>query len=1505
MPPIQNIIPIGGVDVNTDESYLSERMASFLRNINFQATNNTGVPAQEGGNELVMTPLMANEKYAGINLDENNSPIGFFEHEELNHAYVFVHNRNGNHRIYRIHGATGYVETVIVSSLLNFQLDPRYFIAEGRCVAEIRTRINPSTGQQEQYTLLIFTDFFQDIFMISVEDAIYTNGFSATDLPYFVGNFDRKDYLRLGLAEPKGNVEITPIPRPSSDPSELSKSNLLIYQVWQWRVRYIDVWGRYSEYGAISDAYTPSSGSNCLSKSSGISRSVSLQIPAGSPIVDKIELLFRNSTSEGSWTDWYLYDTIDKYNDCEDKRWYERSMRSSLIYNSATNSIQYIFSGDRERVPVDQTAIRLESYLPLTASSVLRMNRRITLMNTKRGFQPLDCDQTSKLALSVYTPPATACSLVKSHKVSIYAVIYNPYERINSYVCRIDKNSVFGIINCSGSGVTKENNPMTYKQTFPKDQDGWIGYMAGTKIMAISKQYHLNVMTGEEVYVGHDHHSPDGLLNGIISPDTTFVRIVQKWEFDLPPGEYVFRIAGHRSEPSEDYAKSSTYLFGKTRMTDPDWNHINQEQEVVINVVDQDIVLRETPFLIFDLMNGGKGCAVGDRTSVVEGYIYEDEINKIPLELLQVNKNTGLCIYRELTDHNGHYFISTKTKGLHAILRGMKNGVPNTILATGSQTKDNPNDLYKFDRLYAYRGEVAYPANDRTKITGRVTLCDNDAAGVPGIVVVLTNGQAAATDADGKFTIIAHDIGNTTNRRSEKVIITQKGICTVMTCGEGCNYTLPHYNATMPAFVSGQERLLNVGTVQVKVTNVNAKGPQKGGRYGIGIVARDWLGRKSFVEMSDKHYVDIPTIQQTGNYEYSQIRYALNGMRFPQWVTEISFYATDNLNFDDFLSWAVDRIQLVDVTGKTNNVAPTAIRIYYEGLREYNKQKLYATNTSWDVVGEGVDIPIAGDLIEFITKGDGTILPPGLVALVQYDKDGKYLQIDYSDDFKEVNANTLFRLYRPRKTNEKRFYYEVPGTIPVQNGIPATETGVVNIIDSYLQARQIPVPVETQKITTDADGNEVTTSEIENQVRSYLFPFEHHSPADTWGSHASNRGRGNIVNPYARERHYRSEIIRSAAVVPQAEWIGLHYFKAEDAVQMDEQEFGAIVIGIAEINTLLVICELDNYVLGFDDARLYMTQSGQIATRSEDQSIGRPERKIGSNFGCQPWEINTIRKIGGQVFFVDAARRCLVVHDFSAAKNIIEQTLSSWFFPMLIHLQDSRRNGERLMYLHAGVDPKKGEYLLSKSYLYPRPHENIVQLPTANINGIETLACTYRPGDESARFWFYSFVPAYYGSLIGDKNDKQLITFVNGNPWYHYDVNTQNPRFLQFYGVQVEPWVEVVFNIEPSKHKVWGHLEVVCNEMLLYADRIETEAGQLSRIMPRWWNRFDKKYAAAFLCAINSMRDNNLGRATAENALLDGEQLHGRWVKVRFTQPDKHQGKYFEVMLFAAAAIGN
>lgn len=1495
---------LGGVDMDTDETHLRKERTTFQKNLAFDVNKNPAGVGGEGSNYGVLTPYEGNSLLTGVTFPVNgiNFCIGTYESKETNEAYVFVWNSEGAHFIYRINGDGTSQMVYEVGLCLDFQRDPQYMISEGRCVL-ITDTYTDQTGEEKLHKFLIFTDNYNPQRMISVEDSIATNSFNPVQFPFFSPDNPYSchrcnDLINLGVATPMKCIAIEPL---VEDPENLNKQNLLNNKGWQWRIKFIDRFGRESEHGVISDKYFTQIGSTCTNYKDK-RRCVELKIDAGCPFVEKIQIEFRTCSGEGiesSDSDWFLYDTLDKYNNCENVDWFERELNPNLNYDFTDNTFQYIFCGDKEcqPIPVAQTS-RTQNPLPLLSSSVFPIDKGIGLANNVRGFDQLDCSELDKLSFDV-TPPVDACGN-DIRKIVVYAIIYNPQMVEMSGIYDVSTTSlgpdfehlkqkgiVFGNASCSGdpSNVTDNsdtNNPITYGQKFQSGFRGFTGFLAGSNYFAISEQYRANASTQALTNIGvldvneffyvYDH-----------PPSGTQDFLIQRFEFKVVPGKYSFRIGGHRNGTDANYQLTSTYTAGRCGVTTPATID-KMEKEIIIDVCNGDYIMNpftENVLCIYDLSYANEpDCSQWGR--IFEGYFREDRVNNRPIELEPFGAGGGgTSVTGSRTDHNGFFFAGGT--GTTLSVNFSHNHCTGTAIR--SATMYDPENLHVED-IYAMDGQNEYPAAGRREITADFNQCDNPDIGISGVTLVMKYGAFAASDIEGKVTLIAHQRVAPLSVSGDTLIRTQSGGCVLVDCDNECVYCFSDIN--VPYLPCGGPRNTDLGAFEVAVQIAGLKGLENGGRYGIGIVMHDWMGRHSFVQANESHYVDIPPLTETQVFDFSTITFNMAGILFPRWVKFVSFYLTENLNNEDYLMWVADKVEFIDASGNVNAITPSRVRIYYSSLNEYNKQNNFATNTNWQFL-TAENKSVVGDYVEFIRNGDDneTWFDKTTTGLVRYSLEGTYFDVDYSSDLKDLEAGALYKLVRPKACLDKFLYYEVCSTIRVTDGVPETTAGTINGFDSYFVRRQIPVP--EQKIGDDGQITVVVT-------KFYNFYFEHNSPSDFYGFKCANRGRINIKNPYEREKRIGSEVALSQDTTYNGSFNGLSYFIESDITVFDEQEWGAITVVLPEINTFLVLCAHDNFIVGYKDTIARTDSIGQVIAPSSSGGWGTPQRKIGSNYGCQMLDINTIRRNEAIVVFLDSDRYALLFHDFVNVKDITINGFKGFLSTAVTNVNSARLQQivAYLPYFHGGIDVYKKEYYLTSWYA-PASIENP---PTYNNNdvfpspgGNETIAISLETGLLKT---FCSFVPEYYGSFEGWPFRKNMFSFVAGRPWSHRGIVGVPVDYNNFYGSQAPKVIQTVANISPETVKKFLYNEVYCKEHKFVITDIITESGQTSRLKATWWERREYFWCAEYLCALNTFNDPNFP-ILAIAPLTDGDPLSGRWLKSRYVSETADHGKYCEL----------
>ena len=1493
----QKLIPTK-INLDLAPEYFDGSTAKFIKNLTEEvgATNeNSG--ATEGGNTRKQKPNQSNELYVFVPLPAgNNLKIGGFTSNETNEVFVCIHNSNKNHLVYRINGSSRTANIVYQGPELNFILSPENFIGISNAWLEVIYLTDPATGAKVRRTFLFITDGKNYQRQIAVEDSIATSSFNKDLFGYFQGDYEKETLINMGLPTPKDCIEVTEVTRTVEDYGQI---NTLLFNTWQFRVSTIDVWGRPSEHGIISDLYVPGI-NDCFASSPSLARCLNLKINAGSPIIDKIQIEYRN----GNDTQWYLDSVISLYTGSNIGAWWLRTRNPDVAYNAGDNTIDVTFCRNREKtaIPVAETA-RLYNPLPRSSQGLTKIGDVVALTNNVDGFLPFSDYLRKKIEVSVEGPQSTGTDDLGN--ITIYVPMWGEVSKFYGSVYKsVDGTPgyVFGGMYQLGT-ATIYFFPRPYNQYFAnQSQTGFLGYLNdGDSVIST------------QVYV-------DDNGNIIDDPDHKFGLkfTMQKFVFtNKRRAKYIFRLASHLADTTinSNFQNTSTLVWGLCPYTRGGSGQFNIDtpgrlptQELLIDLCTSDYSsLNDNKLLcILDVSNNN------EEERVTSGYIYEtvdDGAPAFPMELVKVTSVNGFT--SGISDHNGFYYFATKGEGRNFAFNFNYKCAPSQfVLHEGAEGMNVVN--IQMDGVIPDNGFAAlYPDYATTPchrilIKGRVVLSGTN-IGVPNSYITLTRGYTTITDSDGYFTLVAHDdMNNFTTGRDDKLLL-----------GNSCNYKDEDKSCIdlvaihiLPCSVC-VERVVQVGDAW-KLFYENSRGPLSGGTYSAVVTAFDWLGRATFGQ--DLGYIRIPTIIQSGTIGPSKIKVKIPPLAvFPTYFKYLTFSLSQELTIDKYVTWIVDSLVFVDNTGMENNINPTQIKIYYNSLNEFNKQNNFSTTTNWQFLAPAADggeqLAYQSDVVQFYINGDGTYFPRLITALVKYDKTGQYFLIDYTSDLKYLKPNAYIRLARPKNiVSDTELHYEVCHVVNLKDGIAQENEFYLNVFDTYYPDRQIPVPAVTPPSSTITEiattVGDVTTYETPApaiaaiQQRSFGFRFEHDSPSNFWGQGAKNIGRVNVKNPYETELFHINQFALSGPLSETGQLNFLNYFRETQKTTFNLPNLGGITAAIYEMGLVWVLCQYDNFTVGYNDNLARVDSKGNIQVPSADNQFGKPERQVGDRYGCQIYDKNTIAIMDGIVSFLDSNRGELIKYNFSTMESYSQGQCDSWLRKKIKIVR--LKKGDK--YWVGSINPINGRYLLTDFSLLQNSYLNQLRDVAASTN-------EYAP-NETVSFnmftremkQFHSFTPEGYAYLNGDTLNKQLFTFLLGQPYAHYNVN-ENNSFNKFYGVKCEKVFRTIFNLSPDTKKMALSIAVYCQNEKYFSDQILTDSKQFSRLLLDAWNKGEYFYFAPFYCDLNTVADPNLPDQTGKNKLLDGDRLYGGYIDVRLVgEPAKMENysELLDVIIFAS-----
>lgn len=1443
----QKIIPIGGVNLDAAEIYVQPNQSRFVKNLVYELNDTSeggkGIGAQTG----VFKPLQSNYLFADIPLPTNPQNCGRYQSKETNEAFAWTWGEDEGYVVYRINGGDNTYDIVYRGAELNLQLAPENFIHEGAAWLEVFYITNPDNNELVRRTFLFFTDNFNNPRQICVEDSIATDSYNADLFPYFNGDYDKFELINMGVKTPMDCIGITEVERTEQDKTE---NNNLLFNTWQFRVRWYDVWGRPSEYGVISDTYIPGF-NDCFGVSSAIPRCLDLSIEAPPPYVDKLEIAFRNCND----TQWYTDTVLDLYDGSPFGEWWLRTRNTKVDFNSATNKITYRFCKNKECKPIaPENTNRLYNPLPKTSVGLSKINQYISLQNNKDGFSPFSKTLLDKITATIEKPTAEANATTAN--IDILVEIFNPMIGTPQSIWSDDSPSYKfgGVYGTTGSPLV-DGHVVAYKQYFTDvTQKGWYGYLVGAG-STISKQYYLE---GNEL-IEDESFKPDNSK-----------RYFQRFQFsNVPRGQYVFRIASHRADltdTSSDPRKTSTYVAGQFPFNGNTFTVNNSfdarvlVKELEIDACDGDYSsVNDTKILvIWDLSAPG----ISTDTQVADGYVYSTATS--PVELIELAFGSGN--ESQNTDHNGFYFTSSRRNGYQIAING---NYECTKVQFGSYNVGAESKLYPHDFIITDNSNYSdFNAIDCNKIliTGRVVICGTN-IGIPNVPVVLTRGQSVITDSNGDFTITAYDdIMNGTRR--DKVYVVPSS-CNYTACDGTC---VTPQNITIQQCVTCDARVITLTDFQLNVIRNIQRGLLTGETYPWGVTGFDWMDRATFVQPLG--YLNIPTLNELQVIAPVKVKVNIApDIIFPDEIKRISFWIGEGTTIDTYLDWIVDKVTFIDNTGSENLDAPTQIKIDYASVIEYSKQNNYNTTTAWDFIVESTTQPFTSDKVYFFLNGDGKWFNTNINALIKYAQDGQYFLINYDDSLKDLKENALIRLVRPKTCSTEDFYYEVCSTIELEgHGSPVREF-YLNAFDTYYLTRQIPVPI--------TEGEETIITQ-----RNFGFLFEHDSPSNFWGKGCKNVGRVNSSNPYEAELISLHQFALSGALSVTGQLNFLNYFTDADKISFPLNMNG-IVSALIQTNIILVLGQTDWALIGFDDNLVRSNEQGIAVVGSIDNKFGKPQIKVGNNYGCLISDKNTISVRQGIVQFLDATTSTVVQHNFTSAIPISEAFVDSYVKAKIKDVKTWNLTHGNKRYFTGCINPVNNEYLVTDRLINDANYINNLRYRDVTVS--ETFAFDVQ--NKVFKGW-YSFLPENYCPLESEITDQQLFSFKNGLPYAHYNALIDT-TYNTFYGTVCNRVLRVIMCADSFKKKKQLWIEIYGN--LYFASEVITETKQVSRILKAYFNEGNYMWGAPFLCDTRTPTDPNLSTIQNTNKILEGNTLIGTWIDITLVGDPDEDAEYTEL----------
>lgn len=1049
-------------------------------------------------------------------------------------------------------------------------------------------------------------------------------------------------------------------------------------------------------------------------------------------------------------------------------------------------------------------------------------------------------------------------------------------------------------------------------------------------------------------------------------------QIFQKFDFIVPPGKYIARIARHNIPLTGLYQNTSTYVLGLATKWSfgnvfgaptgaADFYKFDNSQldstskELEIDVCSTDFDQWKTAnknifFIFVPYVFDTGGVIANKRWRFIEGYVYEDDITKAPVEQLEYERgnNGGLIQYirfGQATDHNGFYFLymaeGTAFEG-EVIFKGSANCQEPVQIATTQIDRFSHSDRGFFPNTNVSLKDNlgTYGPCNRILIQGTIT-DKNTGAGFSGIAVTSTNGQTTFTDSNGFFSLPVHQ--NINNKRADKLYINSNGgnSCFLIPQNGNCFDLLPYNLAGIPCNNCTQRIYPTTFTIKASILNQTIKGLKDGGTYPVSVHIMDLAGRTTSEQPIGS--VDIPTIMEKGAFILSRIQVdLLSTLNLPKDSAWLIFSCGTNQKVSKQLQWVGDKIDFLDKNGNVvlNGSGAIRARITIQSLLDYNTQNNFSTTATWQFVkgqilrfyddGNGnlfkpadnnglLDFPILGttfnDTVEgtvatstttggITTTTTAPVNNPGNTIIIPFDKRLLALNgISATNDGTTESSNGCgfwIEIQTPQDQTQVKSYCEIVGTYPIIDQKLSAQTFLLDTFDTYYLTRTIHISQCTGK--------------------AILHPFASSSISDYFGQDCGSCGRLNVADPLAKQQWYETDVIKSDEVVNEGRINGMGTFRQSNRKQYKGQQMGGIV-GIHAQNKLVAfICELNWFIADYDNNFAQTTKDGLIVAMFNGE-LGEPDVKVRSKYGCRFEDTGTIiiNDVDGYIFFADDKNEGVITMDYKTAYDIAGIDNKGYFSDKFNYI---RQHNEKLANnpnrLTKYYDKVFGwDYKYKELHVSFRPRMDLKSDPQYFTNTERSpflhLPETFTFSIASERWTqFQTFVQEIYGNLRRGQTGQLMVSFAAGIPYLHNDktVTTYN----EFNGVSDTQIVEIPFKIPgtdayrrqidaPSKDLTFQAVTVESPTVKYFVDKITTtNPFTLSYIPQAHFKRKKNIWYAPILQDMASYPD---ALHPVPSNLIDGTgKISGEYCVIRFVRDLQKMNEYNEVDGFYCQFIG-
>lgn len=1554
------------INTDVSHSQLNPDESPFMKGMGWDINGNPNSNALgEGQNELTLTPTRSNTPVPNTVLPKGyNKCQGEFYSDTTKETYHMNYNDNGFHGVYVLNGNTGVWSIVIIDPKLRFSNKQEAFISNHRC--KLRFIQDVDGNILEKYLFFTDGNVWQKWINVNAAiktNGFDANLFPYWTLQ--PPHFDREELFEWATRPPMYKPVITNLPNTQADVNKINRLVDTAFQ-FSYQFRYTDGRPTtFSPYSLPFYIRTEDFLSNPDSITKNLQITLYAGSPMVEKIMIYVRQCKKNNDntiSTQEWGEWIQYDTIFKFTDCGNNSvdvigtdyWLRTGQWSENGYDPNMNTITYVFDNSKSGTLVDQdTALMLQNDIPQLSMALSDLEDAALLCNNRYGYPNFGCDIMDKITVQVQYVNDGLCK-IPVRTISLYAYIGYmtdtfSFESQVGYFNGEDTQMRFGgvFVNQGTLQISVNVEDSTAFGLDFGDKSALCCYLKGTPYYNVGTWYQVNTdKTLTKIQNLLDLSTGTGnardYVTSVISNGGMFVC---RFDFVVPAGRYIASLGRHNVSLSGDFRNTSTYVMGiansrgdipfgfnGVRVITPS-AIVDFSKEIEIDCTNDNVNVWGNGRDLFYIFCPSVTQQGNKKFRFIEGYLRESINDPIPVELFPYNMtHNALDEGGTFTDKNGFYFGYTKAADSDIVdiqFSCKLNCVYPTIFVSPT---NNAGSGWRSDNITYLADHNANVVGDCNRIlyNGKITSLDGT-IGYQNIAVSIKDGATVFTKSDGTFTLIIHNGQNTLRQSNVYVNAGGNFNITIGNCGALPLFSFSENNSPcVPCNVRTYPFSLILGVNIIVGGQTSLK---EGARYSVALEGADLAGR--LTPVNEIIQLDVPTFLERNNtlpsFFQIIISAALQLSKQNPDIKWISPTVSKNLSELHYVQWVGDKIVYIDNNGNVITDSTNAVfcSITITSLYDYNISRNFSTLASYQFVD--------GDRIRFYDDGVGTLFdtatfgPPldlrilgtdynqaaitaGLLpnqsaapvvnnninttAAQTAQETSVTLLVPYDPKLDKLINSTGFwiELYTPTQVSDIIPYMETAGFFPVINGEIAIFKGFSNGLPQY----EYPTTINVEFWDTYLLTRNITITGVGDKF--FPHPFESPNISDSFGSLITGGGRvGNIKNPDADQTWFSADTTKSGNFDDILNELGLFRGGEENRKDFSAYPWGGIIFAHTERSIIYFGCENDWFTTDYNFHYTFPNAQGVMVTNL-DNGLGTPHQKIGSMYGCDAKDTQSVQVYDHYIFWYDRKNSSFVISDYKSAADISD-----------IESEDDKGNKRKYGIksfviaktnfinkwnnahdINSAFDVITGIDEVRKNlYVTFRPRRNRSNDLNSFVNQRRNWQLDYQETvvyNFNSKRWLRTegFAPEVYSKIKGDATGVEMLMFAAGQPYY--SLNTPNDNYLTFFGQTTEPVISWLINKPSEIIKILQNIAYESTVRWFFDLIYSTQANSFSTIPISYMKDKEKlTYAPALRDMVSYLQD------SWRSGLVDGKRVFGTQLFLRMVGDPAQPTSYREL----------